>query len=234
MKFEVLKEKLNDPREKAKIQLIIFLIFMVFAVIFVRLTASDSERKNNLNQLENVVVGIDENLNSVKNNYNYNITIDLVKKEGNINVSYGGIKYNDQMIISKKYNNINNYYANEGIYYVFDNNEYVLSSEEDVYNFVDYNYLNISNIKQYINIGIKDDNIYLVKVKDIKLDSDSKDYITIEVNSSDNEVELLIDYTNLLKDDDLISCKVKYVLTSINKITEDDIKYQKDIEKQKK
>ena len=233
MKFEDLKEKLNDPREKAKIQLIIFLIFLVFAVIFVRLTASDSERKNNLNQLENVVVGIDENLNSVKNNYNYNITIDLIKKEGNINVSYGGIKYNDQMIISKKYNNnINNYYVNEGIYYVFDNNEYVLSSEEDVYNFVDYNYLNISNIKQYINIGIKDDNIYLVKVKDIKLDSDSKEYITIEVNSSDDKIELLIDYTNLLKDDDLISCKVKYVLTSINKITEDDIKYQKDIEKQ--
>ena len=79
MKFEDLKEKLNDPREKAKIQLIIFLIFLVFAVIFVRLTASDSERKNNLNQLENVVVGIDENLNSVKNNYNYNITIDLIK-----------------------------------------------------------------------------------------------------------------------------------------------------------
>lgn len=233
MKFEDLKEKLNDPREKAKIQLIIFLIFLVFAVIFVRLTASDSERKNNLNQLENVMVGIDENLNSVKNNYNYNITIDLVKKEENINVSYGGIKYNDQMIISKKYNNnINNYYVNEGNYYIFDNNEYVLSNEEDVYNFIDYNYLNIANIKQYINIGIKDDNIYLVKVKDIKLDSDSKDYITIEVNGSDNDVELLIDYTNLLKDDDLISCKVKYVLTSINKITEDDIKYQKDIEKQ--
>ena len=233
MKFEDLKEKLNDPREKAKIQLIIFLIFLVFAVIFVRLTASDSERKNNLNQLENVMVGIDENLNCVKNNYNYNITIDLVKKEGNINVSYGGIKYNDQKIISKKYNNnINNYYVNEGNYYIFDNNEYVLSNEEDVYNFVDYNYLNISNIKHYINIGIKDDNIYLVKVKDIKLDSDSKDYITFEVNGSDNDVELLIDYTNLLKDDDLISCKVKYVLTSINKITEDDIKYQKDIEKQ--
>lgn len=233
MKFENLKEKLNDPREKAKIQLIIFLIFLVFAVIFVRLTANDNGIKNNLNQIENNINNLDKDLKYVKNNYNYNITIDLVKKEENINVSYGGIKYNDQMIISKKYNNnINNYYVNEGNYYIFDNNEYVLSNEEDVYNFIDYNYLNIANIKQYINKGIKDDNIYLIKVKDIKLDSDSKEYITIEVNSSDDKIELLIDYTNLLKDDDLISCKVKYVLTNINKITEDDIKYQKDIEKQ--
>ena len=233
MRFENLREKLNDPREKAKIQLIIFLIFMAFAVIFVRLTSNDSGPKNNLNQLENNLNNLDENLNAINNNYNYNITIDLVKKEGNINVSYGGIKYNNQMIISKKYNNIiSNYYVNGSNYYVFDNNEYVLSSEEDVYNFIDYNYLNFSNIKQYINIGIKDDNIFLIKVKDIKLDSDSKEYITIEVNTSNNNVELLIDYTNLVKDDDLISCKAKYILTNINKITEDDIKNQKDIEKQ--
>ena len=65
----------------------------------------------------------------------------------------------------------------------------------------------------------------------VKVSKMGKEYITIEVNSITDGVELNIDYSNLLKNDDIISCKIKYTFTDINKITEADIISQKYIEK---
>ena len=136
------------------------------------------------------------------------------------------------MIISKEIeDNITNYYMENNDYYVYSDEGYILSNIDEVYNIINYNYLNISNIKEYINKGVKDGNTYLIKVSNINLDSTSKEYVTIEINNNEDNIELIMDYTNLLKDNDITSCKIKYVFTDINKITEEDIISQKDIEK---
>ena len=231
MKVNELKDKWGEPREKAKIQLILFLIFIVLAVIFTKLTTK-YDNNNYINEIGNIVNNSDIEIDSINNNYNYSITIEMETSIGNKTISYGGIRYNNKMIISKKVDDIiTNYYMENNDYYVYSDKEYILSSVDEVYDVINYNYLNISNIKEYINKGVKDENTYLIKVSNINLDSASKEYITIEVNNNENDIELIMDYTNLLKDSDIISCKIKYVFSDINKITEDDIISQKNIEK---
>ena len=231
MKFNELKDKWGDSREKAKIQLILFLIFIVFAVIFVRLTTNYSD-SNYVNEIGNIINEFNLKIDSITNNYNYNISIDLITNNDNETINYGGIRYNNKMLISKEINNtINNYYMENDNYYIYSNEGYVLSSIDEVFDVINYTYLNISNIKEYIKSGVKDDNTYLVKVSDINLESNSKEYITIEVNSDTDSIELIIDYTNLVKNEDILSCKIKYIFSNINKITEDDIISQKNIEK---
>lgn len=223
MKFDDLKDKWEDPKEKAKIQLILFLIFIVFAVIFTRLTTNYSD-DNYVNQIGNIINNPEIEIDSIDNNYNYNITINMETNDGNKTISYGGIRYNNKMIISKKIeDNITNYYMENNDYYVYSDEGYILSNIDEVYNIINYNYLNISNIKEYINKGVKDGNTYLIKVSNINLDSTSKEYVTIEINNNEDNIELIMDYTNLLKDNDITSCKIKYIFTDINKITEEDI-----------
>ena len=172
-----------------------------------------------------------DNLDLINNNYNYNINIDITTNN-NKNVTYGGIRYDDKMIISKKIDdNIKSYYMENNDYYVYTDEGYILSNIDEVYDVINYNYLSIENIKEFIKKGIKDGDTYLIKVSNINLDSVSKEYITIEVNSITNGVELNIDYSNLNKNDNIISCKIKYTFTDINKITEADIISQKYIEK---
>lgn len=223
MKFNELKNKWGDPKEKAKIQLILFLIFIVFAVIFTRLT-TNYNKSNYVNQDGNIINNFNTELDMIDNNYNYNINIDIATSNSSKSIVYGGIRYNDKMIISKKSSDvIENYYLEDDNYYIYTNEGYILSNIDEVYDIIDYNYLNIKNIKEYMKKGIKDGNIYLIKVNNINLDSTSKEYITVEVNSIDDGVELIIDYSNLLKNDNIISCKIKYTFMDINKITEADI-----------
>lgn len=231
MKFDELKDKWGNPREKAKIQLILFLIFIVFAVIFIRLTPDDTNN-DNINEIGNIVNNPVNNFNSIVDNYNYNITIDIETNDGNKIVSYGGIRYKNDMIISKEMNGeISNYYMNDDEYYIYDNGNYLLTSADEVYDIISINYLDVLNIKEYLKQGIKDGNIYLIKTNKINQNITNNEYITIEMSNADDEVKLLIDYTNLLKNDEIITCKVEYTFSNINKVNYDDINFQKYIEK---
>lgn len=231
MKFGELKDKWGDPREKAKIQLILFLIFIVFAVIFIRLTPNDTNN-DNINEIGNIINNPINNFNSIVDNYNYNITIDMETNDGNKIVSYGGIRYKNDMIISKKMNGeISNYYKNDDEYYIYDNGNYLLASADEVYDIISTDYLDVSHIKEYLSQGVKDENIYLIKANKIDKNITNNEYITIEISNVDDGVKLLIDYTNLLKNDEILSCEIEYIFSNINKINGDDINFQKYIEK---
>jgi transcriptional antiterminator Rof (Rho-off) len=66
-----------------------------------------------------------------------------------------------------------------------------------VYPYIDYRYLNISTIKEYLQMSVKEGNVYKVRVSDLILNSDSNDYITINVEEGDNNI--IIDYSHLLE-----------------------------------
>ena len=83
--------------------------------------------------------------------------------------------------------------------------------KEEVYSLIDYDYLDINNIKYYINNSIKDNDIYKVKLN-------NGNYFTIKID--ENNDNIVIDYTNLFKleDSTINNVIVDITYKNINKI----------------
>ena len=76
-----------------------------------------------------------------------------------------------------------------------DNDIYVKTTKDEVYDIVNYNYLNLETINEYLSKATANNNQYLVYLKDIILGNDSEDYFVILIN--DKTID--IDYTPLMK-----------------------------------
>ena len=104
-------------------------------------------------------------------------------------------------------------------YYKLDqDNGYILSNKNDIYDIINYDYMDINNIKEYIKTSNNDNGIYKVKISDIILNSSSSDYITIKLDNINNTIE--IDYTNLLRinDNNITKAIVTITYSNINKL----------------
>ena len=179
-----LKEKWNDKRERAKIELILYAIFFIGVIIFVRVGNNISN--NNINTSDNLFIS------QINDNYSYDIKINI----NDNNYEYIGKVLGYNSTIEKKDSNTDEYFykKNDKYYKLDQDNGYVLSNENDIYNIISYDYMDINNIKEYIKISNNDNGIYKVKISDIILNSSSSDYITIKLDNINNTIE--IDYTN--------------------------------------
>lgn len=203
-----LKEKLKDKRERAKLELLFYGIFFLAIIVFTRILSgyNDVPKVNNTKSF----------INEITDNYEYNIDINI----NNNKYKYYGKRLGNNMSINKVIDNKYDYFYKMGNkYYILDNNgNYILTSVEDIYNYIDYRYLDISNIKEYIKLSTKDNNNYNIKVSDIILNSNNTNNITISIDESNNTITL--DYTELFKIDNNNLNKeivtIKY--TNINKI----------------
>ena len=111
------------------------------------------------------------------------------------------------------------FYQMNDKYYILDTRgNYILTTAEDIYPYIEYRYLNINNIKQFIKLGTKNDTVYSVKVSDIVLNNNSADTITLTVNEEDKNIQ--IDYTNLFKIDNsnINKAEVNIKYSNINSI----------------
>lgn len=203
-----LKEKWNDKRERAKIELILYAIFFIGVIIFVRVGNNISN--NNINTSDNLFIS------QINDNYSYDIKINI----NDNNYEYIGKVLGYNSTIEKKENNTDKYFykKNDKYYKLDQDNGYVLSNENDIYNIISYDYMDINNIKEYIKISNNDNGIYKVKISDIILNSSSSDYITIKLDNINNTIE--IDYTNLLRinDNNITKAIVNITYSDINKI----------------
>ena len=203
-----LKEKLKDKRERAKLELLFYGIFFLAIIVFTRILSgyNDIPKVNDTKSF----------INEITDNYEYNIDINI----DNNKYKYYGKRLGNNMSINKVIDNKYDYFYKMGNkYYILDNNgNYILTSVEDIYNYIDYRYLDISNIKEYIKLGTKDNNNYNIKVSDIILNSNNTNTITISIDELNNTITL--DYTELFKIDNNNLNKeivtIKY--TNINKI----------------
>lgn len=203
-----LKEKLKDKRERAKLELLFYGIFFLAIIVFTRILSgyNDVPKVNDTKSF----------INEITDNYEYNIDINI----DNNKYKYYGKRLGNNMSINKVIDNKYDYFYKMGNkYYILDNNgNYILTSVEDIYNYIDYRYLDISNIKEYIKLGTKDNNNYNIKVSDIILNSNNTNTITISIDELNNTITL--DYTELFKIDNNNLNKeivtIKY--TNINKI----------------
>ena len=203
-----LKEKWNDKRERAKIELILYAIFFISVIIFVRVGNNISN--NNINTSDNLFIS------QINDNYSYNIKINI----NDNNYEYIGKVLGYNSTIEKKDSNTDEYFykKNDKYYKLDQDNGYVLSNENDIYNIISYDYMDINNIKEYIKTSNNDNGIYKVKISDIILNSSSSDYITIKLDNINNTIE--IDYTNLLRinDNNITKAIVTITYSNINKL----------------
>lgn len=203
-----LKEKWNDKRERAKIELMLYAIFFIGVIIFVRVGNNISN--NNINTSDNLFIS------QINDNYSYDIKINI----NDNNYEYIGKVLGYNSTIEKKDSNTDEYFykKNDKYYKLDQDNGYVLSNKNDIYNVINYDYMDINNIKEYIKFSTREDNIYKVKISDIILNSSSSDYITIKIDNINNTIE--IDYTNLLRinDNNITKAIINITYSDINKI----------------
>lgn len=204
-----LKEKLKDKRERAKLELLFYGIFFLAIIVFTRILSGYNDIPK-VNATKSFI-------NEITDNYEYNIDINI----DNNKYKYYGKRLGNNMSINKVIDNKYDYFYKMGNkYYILDTNgNYILTSVEDIYNYIDYRYLDISNIKEYIKLGTKDNNNYNIKVSDLILNNNNNtNTITISIDESNNTITL--DYTELFKIDNNNLNKeivtIKY--TNINKI----------------
>lgn len=205
-----LKERWKDKRERAKIELMLYGIFFLVIIIFARISSSMSTNIPKDNDINNTF--IDE----ITDNYQYDIDITI----DNNKYKYSGKKLGNNMSVTRIVGTKEEYfYQMNDKYYILDTKgNYILTTAEDIYPYIEYRYLNINNIKQFIKLGTKNDTVYSVKVSDIVLNNNSADTITLTVNEEDKNIQ--IDYTNLFKIDNsnINKAEVNIKYSNINSI----------------
>ena len=205
-----LRERFKDKREKAKIELMFYGVFFVGVIIFARVLGSTSTnvQNNNDNTLNSFVYLIDDN-------YEYDIVLNM---NDNVYYYYGKVLGNNSTINLKGDNMTKSYYLMNNKYYILENNNYILTDIDDVYPYIDYRYLNIKNIKEYLSVSTKENGTYIVQLKDILLNNQTEEYITIAVEEGDKNI--VIDYTNLFKftDESVNKLVVNITYNNINNI----------------
>lgn len=191
----------NDPRYKTKIKLTLYTLFVVFVAIFA-VSANNNIPTNEVNNQQpdentaNDTIQQENGNNAYKielpSEYNYQIDI-IINEES---YKYIGSKNELRENITKESNGTSkNYiYENDSYYVEKETDSYILTNKEEVYDIVEYNYLNVKTINEYLSKSTKIDDKYLVYLKDIILGNDSEEYITI--TKTDNNIN--IDYTNLV------------------------------------
>lgn len=197
----------NDPRYKTKIKLTLYTLFVVFVAIF-----AVSGNNNIQNNKDNDLITDENNLNSTDNQnpnnnnnqndkyqielpseYNYQIDINI----NETNHKYIGKKTELRENIIKESNGTSKkyIYENDSYYIEKETDSYILTNREEVYDIIDYNYLNVKTMNEYLSKSNKVNNQFIVYLKDIILGNDSEEYITITITDNNN---IIIDYTKLV------------------------------------
>ncbi len=178
----------NDNKFRAKIKLLLYGIFIIIVTIYAISLNKQDEASNQIDdEAETNVYAL-----AIPEQYNYQIDITIDDKT----YQYNGIKTSDNMTINKISDGITtNYVYENNEYYVKDNDLFVKTTKDEVYDIINYNYISFDSIREYLAKATKNGNQYLVYLKDIILGNDSDEYFVMLI--SDNDIS--IDYTPLMK-----------------------------------
>ena len=180
----------TDSRFKAGIKLGLYLLFVICVAIFAFANRAPvaNDIVDNEQKKDNLTI-------KIPNKYNY--TIDITINENHY--QYTGTKNLNVETINKIVDTTTTYYKYEqGKYYVYEHNNYVLTTKENVYDSINPVYLKLETINQYLSKSTKLQDQYFVYLKDMLLANDSEEYIVITLN--ENKVN--INYTSLMKEFD--------------------------------
>lgn len=186
----------SDHRFQTKIKLALYTLFVVVVAIFAitnRSTVPENKFEEQYNNADNSKNQNEFSKIEIPEEYLYTINVVIDDKE----YHYTGEKSKESESITKEVDGTTtNYIYKNNSYYKEQNETYILSTKEDVYDIVNYDYINLETINEYLTKAVKKDNIYYVYLKDIILESLSEEYITI--TTYQNTVD--IDYTKLVNE----------------------------------
>ncbi len=191
------KEKWNDSKYKAKVKLSGYGIFILIIIFLLLLSGGGNSTNNNtVNNNKENYQQITFNKPTI-NNYLYEIEINTQKENKEKEYYYHGKVYDDHEEIIKEIEEEKyNYQLKDDKYYILQNDIYILTTKHDVYKEFYSNILEIENINNYLKYAVKNNEEYIVYLKDIILDSTSNKYITFKIK----ENNISIDYTNLVNE----------------------------------
>lgn len=215
-KKESFSTKWKDKKYQAKVKLSIYGVFILIVIILGSIGNNGSLDNSNTKDIDNNISD-NSSINDSKDifllpknkDYKYNIDIKLDDKE----IKYNGEVNDEGEVITKEIDNVKySYKYIDKKYYVSKNNNYVLTSRDNIYDIVDYSYIDNDIINSYLKEGKLVGNKSVVYIKDIVLDYKGNDYITYTLN--DKKIE--IDYTklyNILNDNkiDSLVIKIEYI-----------------------
>ena len=186
----------NDKKFRTLVKLIAYTIFVIIAAVYaLSLDANTPDKTKYLEELKtnNNNTNKNEKIFKVKDKYEYKITIEIDDKQ----YEYTGIQDETKRTIVKKVDNqTKNYVYKDNTYYLEDNTNYIITNKDEVYDVINYNYINLDTINEYLNKAEKNNNQYLVYLKDIILGNDSENYFVIDIKDKN----IYIDYTVLMKE----------------------------------
>ncbi len=181
----------DDKKYRAKIKLLLYGVFIVIVAIY----ASSLNRKTPVtpdiidNDNSNSVVN---DIITIPDTYNYVIDITINDKT----YKYSGKKEVDSLTITKETeDNITDYIFKDDEYYLKEGESYVKTTKAEVYDVVNYNYINLETINSYLSKAEKVNDQYLVYLKDVILGNETDEYFVITLNDPYTNV----DYTPLMK-----------------------------------
>ena len=185
----------NDPKFNALAKLAFYSLFLIVAIILINTAdiGDDSHKEeDNEQQLEGSMVLV------MPDNYNYKYSISVDEKI----YSYEGMVVDKVNTFKKnKDNEITNYKYEKNSYYQLEEEEYVETLKEEVYDIISYDYLNVDKFKDYLDNASRVDNKYYTYLKDTITGEETDIYILIELD----ENKVMIDYSKLVDEyDELI------------------------------
>lgn len=244
--FEKIK---TDKKYSAKVQLIgfgILLIPLIICLNIANIGNSDSTNSTFGDNLDpNFQVGNKEEdttdlLEKVNDNYRYDITL-KVQKNDNVGqeiaevsqIRYVGKSFSNQIEITKE-DNLGSvlYYKVDNLYYSKNDDGMNLIEEENIYDMVDSDYIELDNILSFIDKASLDhvtdyssgrkEYVYHLKVKDVVVGYKLEDVVEFEIEEENGILKIVVDYTNLLElmDESIMECKLEATITDIDKVEE--------------
>lgn len=191
---EFIEKWQTDPRFKNKAKLGLYVLFVIFVAIFafannsnVSLNGYENEYNENNDEISNEDAFI-----KVPEEYNYKINVEV---NGNI-YKFEGSKTKQREIIKKIDDEIiNNYIYENNNYYQEVDGVYIITTKEKVYKPIKSSYIEIDTINQYLSKSKKENDKYIIYLKDIILGNINEEYIEVTI---DNKI-INIDYTRLME-----------------------------------
>ena len=211
---ELFEKYKTDQKYRAKIKLCIYGIFIILVTIYAislnkkipvknsNLNVTDSQDEKEIKETIN-----NESLIEITTEMKYKVVVSTEK----LKYEYVIEKSNQKEYITKIINNDQEEYLyDENNYYKKENNNYTKIKKYEIDDNIDYDYLRLETINLYINKGTKNNNNYLIYIKDIIIGNNSDDYFVINLN----ENKIFIDYTPLIKNfnKDLKNIQIEIIL----------------------
>lgn len=186
------KEKSEEEKlKRAKIELIIFLVFIVFAFLYSRILVAMNYHSN---------IDKEEYFNKVE-------LSSLTKYDFEINLKVDNDTYNYQGNIDNGFGKINGYkiYNND----IYDDD---LNKVDDVFYKLDNKYFSLNTLNNYIKEDNYKNNRYEVNINDIINNYMINTTVYLNIIYNKDNIIINIDYSNLLND--VNSYKVEYKITN--------------------